>query len=280
MKSSKKTSGKSRSSVQLTLFVAGSHASHSVTPDYGKDQMTTVISGLKCYELYGRFSPLGSLVKTLLESSAWGNKSVQLHWQAKNLPTGWRIQFSRTLSTTLNKSAIQSNRLLFQLVPSEPLTDGIESGLLPTISASGDGRKKKEDWEWTGRYFKAGNGQKVQSDVRHIIENLDTLLPTPRARMTGEISPNRSIDRHNNLESVLSRNLLPTPIARDFRSEKASDATHQKNSRPLSEALGRTTGWKLQPEFVEWMMGFPEGWTELEKYPPNPRTKRKGASTE
>ena len=27
--------------------------------------------------------------------------------------------------------------------------------------------------------------------------------------------------------------------------------------------FGKKHGYKLQPEFVEWMMGYPEGWTEL-----------------
>jgi hypothetical protein len=27
--------------------------------------------------------------------------------------------------------------------------------------------------------------------------------------------------------------------------------------------IGKPTGLKLQPAFVEWMMGYPEGWTEL-----------------
>lgn len=44
--------------------------------------------------------------------------------------------------------------------------------------------------------------------------------------------------------------------------------------------IGANTGTKLrlEPAMCEWMMGFPEGWTELTEYPPNPRTKhRRGA---
>jgi hypothetical protein len=51
-----------------------------------------------------------------------------------------------------------------------------------------------------------------------------------------------------------------TPTARDWRSGKASQATHDRNSRPLSEQIGGL----LNPTWVEWLMGWPIGWTVLE----------------
>jgi hypothetical protein len=53
---------------------------------------------------------------------------------------------------------------------------------------------------------------------------------------------------------------LPTPLARDWRSGKVSEATMQRNSRPLSEKIGG----KLNPQWVEWLMGWPIGWTDCE----------------
>lgn len=50
-----------------------------------------------------------------------------------------------------------------------------------------------------------------------------------------------------------------TPTARDWRSGKASQATHDRNSRPLSEQIGGL----LSPTWVEWLMGWPIGWTDL-----------------
>lgn len=55
----------------------------------------------------------------------------------------------------------------------------------------------------------------------------------------------------------------PTPAARDYRSGKASEATHERNSRPLNEVVERTGGGKLNPTWVEWLMGIPLRWTEL-----------------
>lgn len=51
-----------------------------------------------------------------------------------------------------------------------------------------------------------------------------------------------------------------TPTARDWRSGKASAATHAKNSRPLSEQVGGN----LNPMWVEWLQNWPTGWTALE----------------
>ena len=53
--------------------------------------------------------------------------------------------------------------------------------------------------------------------------------------------------------------MVATPTARDWRSGKASQATHDKNSRPLSEQIGGS----LNPTWVEWLMGWPLGWTDL-----------------
>jgi len=50
-----------------------------------------------------------------------------------------------------------------------------------------------------------------------------------------------------------------TPTAKDWRSGKASDATMERNSRPLSEQIGGS----LNPTWVEWLMGWPLGWTDL-----------------
>ncbi|ALW89637.1 hypothetical protein AUC44_12615 [Deinococcus actinosclerus] len=57
----------------------------------------------------------------------------------------------------------------------------------------------------------------------------------------------------------------PTPTASPWRSGRASSATLERNSRPLSEvaAQGEASG-QLNPLWVEWLMGFPPGWTDLE----------------
>jgi site-specific DNA-cytosine methylase len=59
--------------------------------------------------------------------------------------------------------------------------------------------------------------------------------------------------------------LWPTPSARDWRSGKAGDETYEGNARPLNEVVHRSAGAAsnglLNPDWVEWLMGFPQGWT-------------------
>ena len=50
------------------------------------ENQTTVTSGQKCFELYGKYGHLGSLVRTLLESSRWrANSDVgRMIWKASD----------------------------------------------------------------------------------------------------------------------------------------------------------------------------------------------------
>ena len=97
---------------QLTLFAADFHASLLVRPGSDAAKKMTVTSGLNISGLYKRSDPSGLLAKTCLESSVWASTKCFLTWRVKATP---------------------ARRLLFQLVPSMPRTEEIESGLLPTM---------------------------------------------------------------------------------------------------------------------------------------------------
>lgn len=56
--------------------------------------------------------------------------------------------------------------------------------------------------------------------------------------------------------------LWPTPTQRDW---KSTGHGNQDNARPLSEAAGQTGTGSLNPEFVEWLQGFPIGHTQLKE---------------
>jgi hypothetical protein len=82
-----------------------------------------------------------------------------------------------------------------------------------------------------------------------------------------------------------STTMLPTPKGRDWKGEtqRGPDAPMYGIQNTLSAISGKikvnrgtSRGLKLQPAFVEWMMGYPIGYTELTEYPANPR--RKGTS--
>jgi hypothetical protein len=61
-------------------------------------------------------------------------------------------------------------------------------------------------------------------------------------------------------DQVLTPMLWPTPTARDW---KSTSHGNQGNSRPLSEVAGLEGSGSLNPRFVEEMMGFEVGHTDL-----------------
>jgi hypothetical protein len=61
--------------------------------------------------------------------------------------------------------------------------------------------------------------------------------------------------------------LLPTPTASDFRggrTPEAGAAAGRSERNNLRDYCRQVFGWTYpKPEFAEWMMGFPRGWTDL-----------------
>lgn len=85
------------------------------------------------------------------------------------------------------------------------------------------------------------------------------LLPTPN---TCEGGRNRSASAgaaiRPSLGMMASRNLWPTIQATDaIKGGKVSP-------RPWAMGLSESLGGHLNPQWVEWLMGYPEGWTDLE----------------
>lgn len=102
-----------------------------------------------------------------------------------------------------------------------------------------------------GRLFQPANLEPVTED------NAGSCLPTPTATPYGynqTESPNAK--RRMSMQSMASRGLIPTPMARDWRG--SGGANRQ------SPDLSFTMGGKLNPQFVEEIMGYQIGWTALD----------------
>ncbi len=59
-------------------------------------------------------------------------------------------------------------------------------------------------------------------------------------------------------EAVSSRELFPTPTCQDAKNN-GSQSQQNRNSKPLNAVAGGA----LNPPWVEWLMGWPTGWTDL-----------------
>ena len=182
----------------------------------------TVTSGQKCSELLVKQNPIGYLQRMCLESSAWHSIRCLLIWKGKVTPRG---------------------RLLFQLVASTPRTEGIESGLLPTMAYH-------SQWNYRGASKNAGTG----------LATAIKMLPTPQAN---EKNQYHSKDKGMALSRQIAS--LPTPQSRDWKgpSDRSNRGIEDDLPHKIEGRTGKKTGLKLQPAFVEWMMGFPIGFTDL-----------------
>lgn len=139
-------------------------------------------------------------------------------------------------------SATPSGRLLFRLVPSMPNTDETECGLWPTP---------------TSRDHKDGTAQSCQNvEPNGLLGRVIHLFPTPVAS-SGAYNksnhPNAKI--RPSLRMMAKKNLWPTPHA-NCHTGPGQHGTGGQN-------LQTSVSGSLNPQWVEWLMGYPIGHTDL-----------------
>jgi hypothetical protein len=121
------------------------------------------------------------------------------------------------------------NRVYFQLVPKTLRTEGNEFGLLPTMTASDS------------------NGIKNLRKDSNIMEG----------------------GRHSvSLTHMFHLGMLPTPNASDNRDLGGPKDKCVQRRMEIGKQVGLTqmVDGQLNPQFVEEMMGFPIGWTDLKHW--------------
>jgi hypothetical protein len=169
--------------------------------------------------------------------------------------------------------------LVMELKTLEPFTVGAEYSSLPTPSTFDAKTFKKKDLsDKTTKNGKRGG----RSNLREV--DFENMLPTPRANqaMAVDLESNYAQNhKHKNLEVVIGKDMLATPRAsQDYKpirplAPSEANGTHGKTlvadigSQYLEETgksgtlVPSCTRPVLNPEFVEKMMGFPIGWTDL-----------------
>ena len=229
-------------------------------PESGEAGTTTVTSGRKCSALLAKSGPLGSLVRTLLESPLWSKEGYALTWEAVPLSLERVTIFTSTpcdnpspsneSAETLNVSDIPSNRCLFRLRLSALPTEGTESSssplmLTPTSVMYSDtpeemqARKKRNGYRNGTKYVNLETQLKYDpkyagmlptpqamdgTDVRAIMGKNDELIETAsglrRKVQTGS-------DFGVSLGFMAKSGLLPTPLAVDVSHKKRVEANRK-----------------------------------------------------
>lgn len=226
---------------QLTLFREDSPVSRSVLPGSEEARRMTVTSGRKCLESSGNSGPLGLLEKMCLESSIWHSTKCLLIWKTKVTNAG---------------------ASLFRLAVSMPHIGGNDAPFWPTPSTGaalcgGTGNFKTLQkmaekgliTEEERRQLSQGNGGKTNPGLVEWLmgyeQTFTSLIPTPRAS--------------DYKGAALGRYWMPH--SQYVQVERESRYRSQLNEHLELTPLGKIG--PMNPTWVEWLMGFPAGWTDL-----------------
>ncbi len=104
--------------------------------------------------------------------------------------------------------------------------------------------------------------------ARHTSANAFGLWPTPTscmskgtsmAALTRKSGKSRENDRLDHAVAAEAIRSFATPQARDFRTGQQERFTNPERSKNLNDQIGGS----LNPTWVEWLMGWPLGWTDL-----------------
>lgn len=235
---------------QLTLFPADSPASHFPWLESKRDGMMTATCGLKCSELSPSLRRVGWSVRTYLASCA--------------LPLP-------TLCRTWSARAITSSCLILKLRLSERRTGGSASRLWATATVNGNYQRPDcgdkagmglatavRLWQTPTVEDAANRAFRTNSRGEPKLSGQVKLFPMPRASdakgsgLAGSASAEHDFNK-GNLKGYV---MFPTPRAQCARGTGPSRVGNKAD-------LQTVAGGQLNPDWVEWLMGFPVGWTSL-----------------
>gem|GEM_PF-1320216 len=248
--------------LQSTSSAVASPASPSPSPAARSSTPTTAGSGPKCVE-FARWSDRdGCWLKT-----SEGFCQLMLDGSSEEWCETWP------------RSGTLSNGIAYQRQPLAPLTSAIGSSLsaeetVPTPSAAGFGARDIERLKERRKECKAkqvnGNGFGLT------LNQWVVMWPTPNSADShrGEDDRNRPGSGGPNLLHAARH--WPTPTSRDWKDGRRSTAmlvpescllgraVHYRSTVSSEEAAGKMSG-SLNPTWVEWLMGFPLGWTDSKR---------------
>lgn len=159
-------------------------------------------------------------------------------------------------SGTWPRSGTMRRGNAYQLLPLAPLTVATDCGswdMLPTPSAVNYGSNQGGT---------AGRVGKIRPSLETMARK--DLWPTPRAspNENRQLKPTPSQLAGTHGRSLAAAVNLAPPAARDYRHPNKKTFA-ERGGGTRGEQLPNQIGGPLNPTWVEWLMGFPLGWTDL-----------------
>jgi hypothetical protein len=260
----------------LTWYLAGSRAKTSAQPEKEPESKASeAVCGLKC---------LGSLARFDLDSRSWKTHQFSL------------LGDLEPFSETWPRWGMMRGGECWELSMPVLRTSEKESGSLPTPRAT-DGTKGSRTAEGAQKEWARGRnkdlgmvaamwptpracmtGAATPERLNDKNRNLEkavaqTMWPTPQAHKTtesGEIvnadgtpwdgirKPHSKTTGRPITTALADAVKFATPQARDFRTGQQSRWENPERTRNLNDQIGG----QLNPTWVEWLMGWPLGWTD------------------
>ena len=247
---------KEKDTQQMSLLV-DSHANHSALQEKENQQQMIVISGMKCLESLEKQNQDGLLEKMLkallISTKAWYSDRCLMTWKTK---------------------VSKANVLLFQLQASVRGIKENEFGSSPTTYPTPTRGMYKQDVKDNGEYARRIKEKGHQIMLPAFVK----LYPTPRAADVegGAVKNVRLENGHffrENSKGVRwgvklrdAIEMYPTPTTRDYKDSTLSSSHQNRNSDSLPVKMMKEgkPGGKLNPNFVEFLMGYPMNWTKID----------------
>jgi hypothetical protein len=187
---------------------------------------------------------------------------------------------STSFSETWPRAGMTRSGTAYRLRPLAPLTGGIGSGSLPTPKATDADRGGRGDLLQIARGNQSPSGHFKTWPTPHGICQPGPRRPgpsgnelgravneretwgTPTARDWKDTGDMTNVPENGPLgRQVLNRQEWRTPQARDGDQRGPSDP-QKRVEQGHSVSLHDQVGGSLNPTWVEWLMGFPLGWTD------------------
>lgn len=277
---------------QLTLFQAVSPASPLAWLESRKEKGTTVICGLKCCGLSESLARVGSSVRTYLESCELPLPTLSRTWSAKVITSSCWI-----LKLRLSERRTGGNESRLWQTPN--VEDAGREGSAENWKQYVDNGRTTQ-CRLRNQAASLATPNAADSRGEPNLSGQVKLFPTPRASDGEHGGPNQR-DSRGNPSLAMAARLIPTPTTRDYKdgsanacrnvpvngllgravhflpTPRAQSANGTGKSRighreDLQTHAAKTTqednrtearNGQLNPTWVEWLMGFPIGWTDL-----------------
>ena len=280
---------KEKNTEQMSLL-EGSRANHSPLREKDEEQRMIASSGMKLLELYPSKNPNGSLAKMLkallTSKTAWCSDRSTMTWKAK-------VSKCKVLLFQLAVSVRGIKEKGFGSLPTPTTMDHIDrKGMRPSRAATN--RKSGYLSEIIKMYptprasgqenpetliKRKGLKQAAQHNLTAAVQMYPT--PTPACEEGGEQSsrveqtksggfvlrkknkPNMTFGAKlsDAMLFLEKEKMLPTPTNSEHK-YRLKGNTQASN---CLEAKARRAGGKLNPTFVEFLMGYPMNWTKIEQ---------------